>query len=220
MKTVFLMFHYYFILLFSTTVVATVFDKDECMVCVKQDCTYCRGSDFFDNPSVCHCEEFDGTFGSCDDYSFGSDPYTKKSECTSDGRRVSMTLIIILVTTIPSILIIFFIFCTNCCRKGKTNDLSSTAAANADAFARAQAAHATVFPSAFVTSNTFTGAHPTANTTTFSNVPPFQPSTANVSVPFAHPSAPPIGYRPSATDTSLERKIDGSNSIFDTLNLS
>ena len=67
---------------------------------IEGDCTYCRGSDFFDNPSNCACEEFTGFFGDCSDYSFGLTPYETKRQCEYDSEYAN-TYFILLVTLLP-----------------------------------------------------------------------------------------------------------------------
>ena len=72
------------------------YDKSLCLDCIEDDCTYCRGSDFFDNPSKCDCEEF----SNCDDYSLGSTPYKTERQCEYDNEYAN-TYFILLVTLLP-----------------------------------------------------------------------------------------------------------------------
>ena len=53
-------------------------------------CTFCRGSDFFEEPSKCVCGEFTGVFLSCNDHSFSSSPLESHADCnfgSENGRR-------------------------------------------------------------------------------------------------------------------------------------
>ena len=102
------------------------FNKGECMTCVEQECTYCKGEEFFDNPSVCVCEEFTGFFGSCSDHTFGGHPLTSKLDCTFNSTQGEVILAVIIVISIAVVLIFGFFFfynpfkegnncCENCC---------------------------------------------------------------------------------------------------------
>lgn len=89
------------------------YDKSVCLQCIEEDCTYCRGSNFFNNPSECVCGEFSGFFGDCDDYSFGSNPYDTKRECEYDNENAD-TYFIVLVTLLP-VLGLLICCCCICC---------------------------------------------------------------------------------------------------------
>mmetsp|Transcript_14796 Transcript_14796/g.22171 ORF Transcript_14796/g.22171 Transcript_14796/m.22171 type:complete len:201 (-) Transcript_14796:164-766(-) len=87
----------------SPSSAAVDYDKNVCLQCIEneeQDCTYCRGSDFFDNASICVCEPFSGFFGDCNDHSFGATPYETKRECEYDNENAD-TYFIVLVTVLP-----------------------------------------------------------------------------------------------------------------------
>ena len=96
---------------------STALDKELCTACVTDDnCIYCRGNDFFENPSECVCEEFTGFFGSCSDYTFGADPYDSEWDCKFDrehGESFSRILIIV-PSVIGSIIILTLCACFYC----------------------------------------------------------------------------------------------------------
>jgi len=120
-----------------------IFNKDECLACVEQvqsdgesRCTYCKGSEFFDNPTVCVCNDITaGFFGTCSDHTFGGDELTSKWDCqfgTSNGS----TLIVVIpsvVAGVLSFLLGMFVYCK--CRQRRNGDKSNTAGTTASAFA-------------------------------------------------------------------------------------
>ncbi|GFH44404.1 predicted protein [Chaetoceros tenuissimus] len=103
------------------------FSKGDCMTCVKQGCTYCKGEEFFENPSICVCEEFTGFFGSCSDHTFGGHHLTSKLDCTFNSTQGEKILAVIVTVSILVVLCLgcccFFCnpfkeggFCECCCR--------------------------------------------------------------------------------------------------------
>jgi hypothetical protein len=73
--------------------------RQECKACVSTDgCTYCRGDKFFEDPSVCVCNDLgSGFFGGCSDYSFGSKPLDSKLDCAFNTQLSWLVVIAILV---------------------------------------------------------------------------------------------------------------------------
>jgi len=99
-----LLLHLCIILWNSVTVSSSYysFSKQECEACVSESCTYCKGEKFFDNPSICVCDDVNaGFFGSCSDFSFGADPFETTKDCQFNSKNGDiMFLAIIIVPTI------------------------------------------------------------------------------------------------------------------------
>lgn len=59
-----------------------------CHSCVKEGCIWCEQSKFHRKGSFCHCEEFGGFWGDCNDLSFGAEKLDSSIDClfeSSDG---------------------------------------------------------------------------------------------------------------------------------------
>lgn len=96
---------------------SSALDKSGCESCVSSGCIYCRGEDFFDNPSACVCEGFDGFFGSCSDVTFGGSPYDDKWDCRFDnqGGKGILIAIVVVVCVVSIAAISACCFCRRGC---------------------------------------------------------------------------------------------------------
>jgi hypothetical protein len=70
---------------------------DECTSCVERGCTFCKGNEFFGNPSQCVCGGFDGFFGSCSDHTFGGAPFNSKLDCSFNSQNGTAILCVLII---------------------------------------------------------------------------------------------------------------------------
>jgi len=88
-------------LLFLFVILSLCYADPSCNECIDRGCTYCKGNDFFDNPSVCICGEYSsGFFGGCDDHSFGSEELSSSLDCSFNRPNGGAILAVIIVVCI------------------------------------------------------------------------------------------------------------------------
>ncbi|KAH3767911.1 hypothetical protein Pelo_207 [Pelomyxa schiedti] len=89
-------------------------DTADCDACLDSgpDCTYCRGSSFFDSASACLCNP--DPWEDCDDVAFGSRAYRTHVAC-SPGETAAVVLACILIPA--AILTCGIVACCCCCRR-------------------------------------------------------------------------------------------------------
>ena len=156
-----------------------MYDNESCVSCVGQGCVFCKGDDFFDNPSVCVCEEMNGFFGSCSDYSFGAKAIKSNFGCQGTGALIG----VIIGVAVAFLLIVgcTFKFCNrNSSQPTKSND------ANQNDFGTNSTPGAASFVGAGGVGTLFTSSAIPATTVHNATPAPSAPE-MDIHVPFATP---------------------------------
>jgi hypothetical protein len=171
--------HYLLVAIIIITLPTLVLSQS-CEDCVAQGCTYCLGEEFFDNDSVCVCEDFNGFFGGCDDFSFGATPLTSKWDCqfsSSNGE-----LILGVAIAVPILICCCCSFVAYCVYKSRQQRPPS------------QPMNATpAYPSN-------TGYYSTGGTSPATTMPTAVPNTPAASVPYAYAQTTTTNAPPPATN--------------------
>ena len=190
-------------------------EKEECLSCYAngESCTYCRGNDFFDNPSVCVCGDLtDGFFGDCSDHTFGGEEWN-----CSERSAVSTPILVAAVAVS-----IFFLIC--CMKRVSKNGGGCGASTTATAAATASSPGFTPTTATAATAATATSAASGVEIPTSAlNPPPTAPWFSSDEPAASTPTTGAGGndseiYIPVATVVPSSTTGEGRPSTFDTLN--
>ena len=167
-----------------------MYEQESCVSCVGQGCVFCKADDFFDHPSVCVCEEMNGFFESCSDYSFGAKAIESNFGCQGTGalnnnNKGTGALTGVIIGVAVAFLLIIGCTFLKCCNRNSSQPTTSNDA-NQNDFGTNSTPGAASFVGAGGVGTLFTSSAIPATTVHNATPAPSAPE-MDIHVPFATP---------------------------------